>query len=272
MNLMNLTNLMKTPISAIQRLGKRGITFCEHCGVACLFLLRTIMRKPRVLRLFPLLVEQLYVVGVLSLIIVVVSGVFIGMVLGLQGYNILQKFGTVSQLGQLVALSVTRELGPVITALLFAGRAGSALTAEIGLMQATEQIASMEMMAVDPLWKIIAPRFWAGIIALPVLTAIFNIVAVYGGYLVGVEWLGIDQGQFWSNMQASVDFRVDVVNGLLKSAVFGFIVTWIAVYQGFYSTPTAAGISRATTKTVVYSSLAILGFDFILTAFMVGGW
>lgn len=259
-------------IQSVQRLGQRGIAFCEHCGISCLFLLRTLLRKPRLIRFLPLLAEQLYALGVLSLIIIVVSGLFIGMVLGLQGYNILQKFGTVAQLGQLVALSVTREMGPVITALLFAGRAGSALTAEIGLMQTTEQIASMEMMAVDPLWKVIAPRFLAGLIAMPILTAIFNIVAVYGGYLVGVEWLGIDVGQFWSNMQASVDFRGDVVNGLIKSAVFGFIVTWIAVYQGFYSEPTAAGISRATTKTVVYSSLAILGFDFVLTAFMVGGW
>lgn len=259
-------------VEKIQKLGQRGIAFCTRCGISCLFLLRTIVRKPRPLRSFPLLLEQLYVVGVLSLIIIVVSGVFIGMVLALQGYNILQKFGTVAQLGQLIALSVTREMGPVITALLFAGRAGSALTAEIGLMQATEQIASMEMMAVDPLWKIIAPRFWAGVIALPVLTAIFDVVSVFGGYLVGVKWLGIDAGQFWSNMQAAVDFRVDVVNGLIKSAVFGVVVTWIAVYQGFYTEPTAAGIGRSTTKTVVYSSLAILGFDFILTAFMVGGW
>lgn len=259
-------------ITLIQKLGRFGILFCERVGISGIFLLRTLSRKPRFLRFFPLLVEQLYVVGVLSLIIVVVSGVFIGMVLGLQGYNILQKFGTVAQLGQLVALSVVRELGPVITGLLFAGRAGSALTAEIGLMQATEQIAGMEMMAVDPLWKIISPRFWAGIISMPVLTAIFNVVAVFGGFLVGVKWLGIDAGQFWSNMQASVDFRVDIVNGLIKGLVFGVVVTWIAVYQGFYTTPTAEGIGRATTKTVVYSSLAILGLDFVLTAFMLGGW
>lgn len=259
-------------ITLIQKFGRFGISFCERLGISGIFILRTVIRKPRFLRFFPLLVEQLYVIGVLSLIIIAVSGVFIGMVLGLQGYNILQKFGTVSQLGQLVALSVVRELGPVITGLLFAGRAGSALTAEIGLMQATEQIASMEMMAVDPLWKIISPRFWAGIIAMPILTAIFNVVAVFGGYLVGVKWLGIDAGQFWSNMQASVDFRVDVLNGLIKGLVFGVVVTWIAVYQGFYAKPTAEGIGSSTTKTVVYSSLAILALDFILTAFMLGGW
>jgi phospholipid/cholesterol/gamma-HCH transport system permease protein len=259
-------------IDVIRKLGQMGIAFCGRMGISGIFLARTIFRKPRLLRFFPLLVEQLYFVGVLSLVIIAVSSLFIGMVLALQGYNILQKFGTVAQLGQLVALSVTRELGPVITGLLFAGRAGSALTAEIGLMQATEQIASMEMMAVDPLWKVIAPRFWAGLISVPILTAIFNMVAVFGGYLVGVEWLGIDGGLFWSNMQASVDFRVDVINGLIKSVVFGGVVTWIAVYQGYYSIPTSAGISRSTTKTVVYSSLAILGLDFILTAFMVGGW
>jgi phospholipid/cholesterol/gamma-HCH transport system permease protein len=259
-------------ITLMQKFGRMGIHFCERVGISGLFLLRTLLRKPRFLRFVPLVIEQIYVIGVLSLIIIVVSGLFIGMVLALQGYNILQKFGTEAQLGQLVALSVVRELGPVVAALLFAGRAGSALTAEIGLMQATEQIASMEMMAVDPLWKIIAPRFWAGIISMPILTAIFNVVAVFGGFLIGVQWLGVDAGQFWSNMQASVDFRVDVVNGLIKAIYFGVVVTWIAVYQGFYTIPTAEGIGRATTKTVVYSSLAILSLDFVLTAFMLGGW
>ena len=259
-------------INLIQKLGRANINFCQRIGSSGIFLLRTILRKPHFFKMLPLLIEQLYVIGVLSLIIIAVSGAFIGMVLGLQGYSILQKFGTVAQLGQLVALSVVRELGPVITALLFAGRAGSALTAEIGLMQATEQIASMEMMAVDPLWKIVAPRFWAGIIAMPILTAIFNVVAVFGGFLIGVKWLGVDAGQFWSNMQASVNFQVDVVNGLIKGLLFGIVVTWIAVYQGFYTVPTAEGIGRSTTKTVVYSSLAILGLDFVLTAFMLGGW
>lgn len=259
-------------ITQIQKLGQIGIKTCHNVGVSGIFLLRTIFRRPRINKLFPLVVEQIYVVGVLSLLIIVISSLFIGMVLALQGYNILQRFGSVAQLGQMVALSVVRELGPVIGGLLFAGRAGSALTAEIGLMQATEQLASMEMMAVDPLWRVIAPRFWAGVISMPVLTAIFCITAVFGGYLVGVEWLGVDAGQFWSNMQASVDFHKDVVNGIIKGFVFGGVTTWIAVYQGYYTIPTAAGISRSTTKTVVYSSLAILGLDFVLTSFMLGGW
>lgn len=259
-------------ISWIQKLGRVGINVCQNVGISGLFLLRTIIRKPRIYRLFPLIVEQIYVVGVLSLVIIVISGLFIGMVLALQGYNILQRFGSVEQLGQMVALSVVRELGPVIGGLLFAGRAGSALTAEIGLMQATEQLASMEMMAVDPLWRVIAPRFWAGLISMPLLTAIFCIVAVFGGYLVGVQWLGVDAGQYWSNMQAAVDFHKDIVNGIIKGFVFGGVTTWIAVYQGYYSVPTAEGISRSTTKTVVYSSLAILFLDFILTSFMLGGW
>jgi phospholipid/cholesterol/gamma-HCH transport system permease protein len=259
-------------LESIRKLGEMAINFCRNVGVAGVFLFRVLLRRPRWKRSFPLLIDQFYAIGVLSLLIIVISGLFIGMVLALQGYNILDRFGTTEQLGQLIALSITRELGPVITALLFAGRAGSALTAEIGLMQATEQISSMEMMAVDPLWKIISPRFWAGFISVPTLAMIFMIVGVFGGYLVGVQWLGVDAGQFWSNMQGSVDFRIDIWNGILKSIVFGFAVTWIAVYQGYYSVPTAEGIGRATTKTVVYSSLAVLGLDFILTAFMMGGW
>ena len=259
-------------IGWIEKLGRVGLLFCGHVGVSGLFLLRTIFRKPRVMRLFPLVVEQVYFVGVLSFVIIALSGLFIGMVLALQGYNILERFGSVEQLGQLVALSVVRELGPVIGGLLFAGRAGSSLTAEISLMQATEQLASMEMMAVDPLWRVIAPRFWAGVISMPILIAIFCMVAVFGSYLVGVEWLGVDAGQFWSNMQASVNFRIDIVNGIIKGFVFGIVITWIAVYQGYYAIPTAAGIGRATTKTVVYGSLVVLGLDFILTSFMLGGW
>jgi phospholipid/cholesterol/gamma-HCH transport system permease protein len=259
-------------IAWVEKLGRWGITFCRHIGVSGIFLVRTILHRPKIYKLFPLIVEQIYVVGVLSLLIILFSSLFIGMVLALQGYSILERFGSVSQLGQMVALSVTRELGPVIGGLLFAGRAGSALTAEIGLMQATEQLASMEMMAVDPLWRVIAPRFWAGVISMPVLTAIFCITAVFGGYLVGVDWLGVDAGQFWSNMQASVDFHKDVLNGIYKGLVFGVVTTWIAVYQGYYTVPTAMGISRSTTRCVVYSSLAILGLDFILTSFMLGGW
>lgn len=256
----------------IQHLGKIGLKSCERLGLSGVFLFRILFCKPRFTKLTPLVIEQVYAEGVLSLIIIIISALFIGMVLALQGYNILVKFGTTEQLGQLVALSVVRELGPVITGLLFAGRAGSALTAEIGLMQATEQLASMEMMAVDPLWRVIAPRFWAGIISMPVLTLIFNALAVFGGFLVGVQWLGVDSGQFWSNMQASVNFNTDVINGITKSLVFGIAITWISVYQGYYAIPTSLGISRATTKTVVYSSLAILGLDFVLTAFTLGGW
>lgn len=259
-------------LNQLQNVGAWGINRCNKLGVSGLFLLRILCRRPHLRKMIPWVIEQIHVVGVLSLLIVVVSALFIGMVLGLQGYNTLQRFGAEQQLGNLVALSVVRELGPVITALLFAGRAGSALTAEIGLMRATQQIASMEMMAVDPLWRVVAPRFWAGVISMPLLTTIFSITAIYGGYLIGVEWLGIDFGSFWNNMQDSVDFRQDIVNGIIKSVVFGIAVTWIAMYQGFYGKPTAPGISRATTSTVVYASLIVLGLDFILTALMMKGW
>lgn len=269
---MNSENLSKLFCRIAQNTGIFGIRFARRVGIAGIFLIKTIWRKPRLVRIMPLLIEQIYNIGVLSFLIIAISGLFIGMVLGLQGFNILQKFGAVEQLGQMVALSIARELGPVISALLFAGRAGSALTAEIGLMQATEQIASMEMMAVDPLWRIIAPRFWAGIISMPLLAIIFSAIAIYGGYVIGVQWLGVDGGQFWSNMQFAVDFRIDIANGIIKSAVFGFVITWIAIYQGYYTQRTAAGIGRATTKTVVYGSLTTLGLDFILTAVMLGGW
>lgn len=259
-------------LDQVQAVGRAGIETCQRVGISGIFLARTLWRKPRMYQGFKLLCEQLYFVGVLSLLIIMLSALFIGMVVSLQGFNTLQRFGAEQELGQLLALSVTRELGPVITALLFAGRAGTALTAEIGLMRATDQLDSMEMMAVDPLWRIISPRFWAGFISMPILAMIFNMVAIYGGYLVGVEWLGIDAGSFWSNMQAAVTFRVDVVNGLIKSTVFGFVITWIALYQGYYTIPNAEGIGRATTKTVVYSSLAVLALDFVLTSMMLKGW
>lgn len=259
-------------LNKIQKLGHSGLQFCSNVGRAGLFLGRTLIRRPRPWRSFPLLIDQIYSVGVLSLIIIVLSALFIGMVVGLQGYHTLNKFGAESQLGELVALSVVRELGPVVTALLFAGRAGSALTAEIGLMKTTEQLSSMEMMAVDPLWRIVSPRFWAGFITVPILTIIFNAVAIFGGYLVDVHWLSVDSGAFWSNMQTSVNFYDDVLNGVIKSVVFGFVMTWIAVFQGYDTVPTAEGIARATTRTVVYASLAVLGLDFVLTAVMMGGW
>jgi phospholipid/cholesterol/gamma-HCH transport system permease protein len=192
------------------------------------------------------------------------------MVMALQGYTILVNYGAEGSLGPMVALSLLRELGPVVTALLFAGRAGSALTAEIGLMKATEQLSSLEMMAVDPLRRIIAPRFWAGVIAMPMLALIFSAIGILGGHLVGVDWLGVDAGSYWSIMQATVEWDKDVVNGIIKSFVFAIVVTWIAIFKGYDAIPTSEGISQATTQTVVYSSLAVLGLDFVLTALMFG--
>lgn len=252
--------------------GRKGLQGCADFGYCGMYLLRLLMRKPRLRRSVPFIIEQLFAVGWMSLLIIVIAALFIGMVIGLQGYNTLNKFGATTELGQLLALSITRELGPVVTALLFAGRAGSALTAEIGLMKTTQQLASMEMMGVDPLWRVIYPRFWAGFIAMPVLALIFSTVAIYGGYFVGVQWLGIDAGLFWNNMQHAVDFRLDILSGIIKSLVFGFVVTWIAVYQGYITQPTAEGIGLATTRTVVHASLAVLGLDFMLTTMMIGGW
>lgn len=259
-------------LTNIQKMGRSGIAFCQNLGNSGIFLSNTLVRKPKPVKSFSLLIGQLYSVGVLSILIIVLSALFIGMVVALQGYHTLERFGATQQLGQLIALSVVRELSPVVTALLFAGRAGSALTAEIGLMKTTEQLDSMEMMGVDPLWRVISPRFWAGFISMPVLATIFSAVAIFGGYLVGVVWLGVDTGSFFSNMQSSVNFHEDVINGIIKSIVFGFVVTWIATFQGYDTTPTAEGIGRATTRTVVYSSLAVLGLDFVLTAVMMGGW
>ncbi|MCP3680687.1 MAG: lipid asymmetry maintenance ABC transporter permease subunit MlaE [Gammaproteobacteria bacterium] len=259
-------------MNSIRLLGRGGIDTMRAIGRAGWLLWRSLARLPLRWESIHLLCRQIYVEGCLSLVIIVVSALFIGMVVGLQGYNTLDKFGATDALGQLIALSVTRELGPVVTALLFAGRAGSALTAEIGLMKATEQLSSMEMMACDPLRRVIAPRFLAGLISLPLLTIIFNLLAVYGGYLVVVGWLGTDSGTFWSNMQSYVDFRMDIVSGIIKSIVFAFVIVWIAVYQGYDCVPNSEGVSKSTTRTVVYSSLAILGLDFVLTAMMMGGW
>ena len=226
---------------------------------------------PQFRKNFPLVVKQLYVLGVQSLLIIVLSGLFIGMVLGLQGYVILVDFSAETSLGQLVALSLLRELGPVVTALLFAGRAGSALTAEIGLMKATEQLSGLEMMAVNPLRRVIAPRFWAGMIAMPLLALIFTAVGIWGGSLVGVDWKGVDSGSFWSVMQSSVVWGKDIGNGIIKSLCFALSVVWIALFNGYNALPTSEGISQATTKTVVQASLVVLALDFILTALMFGG-
>jgi len=255
-------------VGAIQNLGRNIIGQISGLGRALLMLTSALLHVPNVRKGYPLLVNQLYSVGVMSLVIVVVSGMFIGMVLALQGYTILVGYGAEASLGPMVALSLLRELGPVVSALLFAGRAGSALTAEIGLMKATEQLSSLEMMAVDPLRRVIAPRFWAGFISLPLLAAVFSAVGILGAHLVGVDWLGVDSGTFWSVMQAQVSFEGDILNGIIKSLVFAFVVTWIAVYKGYDCEPTSEGISRATTATVVQSSLLVLGLDFILTALM----
>jgi len=259
-------------MSWIATLGRSGMDSIRELGKSGILLYRILFYPPNIRKGFPLVVQQVYMEGVLSLLIIIVSGLFIGMVLALQGYHTLAKFGASQQLGPLVALSVTRELGPVVTAILFAGRAGSAVTAEIALMKVTEQLSSMEMMAVDPLRRIISPRFWGGFISIPLLTLIFNVVAIYGAYLVGVRWLGLDAGVFWSNMQSSVEFHSDIVNGIIKSIVFGVAVTWIALVQGYFAIPTSAGIASATTRSVVYASLVVLGLDFILTAMMIGEW
>lgn len=254
----------------VARLGKRVLTACETWGRSTFMLYGALIGRPQGKKMWPLFVRQLYNVGVQSMAIIIVSGLFIGMVLSLQGYIVLVDYGAESSLGQMVALTLLRELGPVVTALLFAGRAGSALTAEIGLMKATEQLSSLEVMAVDPLRRIIAPRFWAGVVSMPILTVIFIAVGIFGGQLVGVEWKGIDSGSFWSAMQSAVTFSYDIGNSLIKSLVFAITIIWIALFNGYDSIPTSEGISEATTRTVVHSSLAVLGLDFILTALMFG--
>jgi phospholipid/cholesterol/gamma-HCH transport system permease protein len=220
---------------------------------------------------FRLVMREVYFSGVLSLVIIAVSGLFVGMVLGLQGFETLQKYGATESIGVLVALSLVRELGPVVAGLLFASRAGSAITAEIGLMKVTEQLSAMDMMAVSPMARVIAPRFWAGVISMPLLAAIFAAMGVFGGYIVGVVLIGVDNGAFWSQMQAAVDFRYDVLNGVVKSFVFGIAVTVIATFEGYDAPPTAEGVSRATTRTVVSSALTILALDLVLTSFMLRG-
>ncbi len=257
-------------LDAVAKLGRGTLEKIAAVGYATLLLLQSLVGLPSLTGM-GLFVEQLYRVGVQSLSIIVVSGLFIGLVLGLQGYSILVSYGSEQALGTMVALTLVRELGPVVSALLFAGRAGSALTAEIGLMKTTEQLASMEMIGVDPLRRVVAPRLWAGILSLPLLAIIFSAVGILGGKFVGVDWLGVYDGSFWGNMQSHVHFTNDILNGVIKSVVFGLVCTWIAVYQGYACPPTSEGIANATTRTVVYSSLCILGLDFVLTAIMFGG-
>jgi phospholipid/cholesterol/gamma-HCH transport system permease protein len=253
------------------RLGHNFIDGVWRVGSMARFFFLVLSSSATSFRRFRLVVREIYFVGVLSLVIIAVSGLFVGMVLGLQGFETLQKYGATESIGMLVALSLVRELGPVVSALLFASRAGSAITAEIGLMKATEQLTAMDMMAVSPMARVIAPRFWAGVISMPLLSAIFSAMGVFGGYIVGVVLIGVDAGAFWAQMQAAVDFRYDVLNGVVKSLVFGVAVTVIATFEGFDAPPTAEGVSGATTRTVVSSALTILALDLVLTAFMLRG-
>jgi phospholipid/cholesterol/gamma-HCH transport system permease protein len=254
----------------LSNLGNRVIGRVWRLGSGLRFLFYVLTYSADSFRRFHLTVKEIYATGVLSLLIILVSAFFVGMVLGLQGYNTLQRYGSSDAIGVLVALSLVRELGPVVTALLFAGRAGTAITAEIGLMKTTEQLSAMEMMAVNPIERVIAPRFWAGVISMPILAALFSMVGILGGYMVAVPVIGVDAGAFWSQMQANVDFQDDIVNGVIKSCVFGVACTLIALFEGYDAPPTAEGVSRATTRTVVNSSLAVLGLDFVLTSFMIG--
>lgn len=255
----------------VRRCGSATVEGVWRLGFAARFFVLLLVYSGQSLRRVHLTIREIYFSGVLSLLIIVVSGLFVGMVLGLQGYETLQRFGSGDALGVMVALSLTRELGPVVAGLLFASRAGSAVTAEIGLMKTTEQLKAMDMMAVNPLARVAAPRFWGGVISMPILAAIFTAMGIFGGWLMGVVAIGVDHGAFWSQMQAAVDFRHDLLNGFIKSVVFGVAVSLIAVFEGYDCHPTAEGISRAITRTVVSSALAILALDFILTSFMFRG-
>lgn len=237
-------------------------------GALGLFLLQVLAAIPRSLRYFAETVRQIFFVGAMSLVIIITCGLFIGLVLGLQLYEVLSRFGSTASVGTVVAIALYRELGPVVTALLFAGRAGTSITAEIGLMRATDQLAAMEMMAVDPMAYVVAPRFLAGILAMPLLACVFNALAIFGSHLVAVSWLGLDNGTFWSNMTGAVDVWTDVMNGVWKSAVFGAVVTLVATFQGYTTAPTSEGVAYATTRTVVYSSILTLAIDFLMTAFL----
>jgi phospholipid/cholesterol/gamma-HCH transport system permease protein len=241
--------------------------FVVTVGEVALFFARILGQIPRAILRPGLIVEQIYNAGALSLVIIMTCGLFVGMVLGLQGYDLLQRFGSEDALGTGAALALTKELGPVVTALLFAGRAGTALASEIGLMRATDQLAAMEMMAVDPVRRVVAPRFLGGVIAMPLLTMIFIAIGIFGVQLIGVQQLGVDSAAFWSQMRASVDVD-DVMEGVIKGCVFGVACSLVAVYEGFTATPTAEGVGRATTRTVVTSAVLTLILDYMLTAVM----
>lgn len=255
-------------VNFLSALGRWIREFIISLGFATRTFFAVVRASGGLWRRLRLVTHQIHFIGNHSLVIIAVSGLFVGFVLGLQGYYTLNRYGQEQALGLLVALSLTRELGPVVTALLFAGRAGTSLTAEIGLMKAGEQLSAMEMMAVNPLQRVLAPRFWAGVIAMPVLAAIFSAVGIFGGYIVGVQLIGVDEGAFWSQMQAGVDVWNDIANGVIKSVVFGIAVTFIALFQGYEAQPTPEGVARATTRTVVIGSLTVLGLDFLLTALM----
>ena len=257
-----------SPALLVSNLGFATRSTLAEIGLAARLMARLLALSGPTLARFGLVRDQIFFLGNYSLAIITVSGLFVGFVLGLQGYYTLQRYGSSSALGLLVALSLVRELGPVVTALLFAGRAGTALTAEIGLMKAGEQLSAMEMMAVDPIRRILAPRFWGGVSAMPLLAAVFSAVGILGGWAVGVLMIGVDAGSFWSQMQDGVDVWRDVGNGVIKSFVFGVTVTFVALHQGFEAQPTPEGVSRATTRTVVVASLAVLGLDFLMTAWM----
>jgi len=262
------SKLFSSITQTLRGIGKRMTERIWRLGAGTRLFFLTIFYSGESFKRFHLTLREIYFTGVMSLLIIVVSAFFVGMVLALQGYNTLQKYGSSEAIGVLVALSLVRELGPVVTALLFAGRAGTAITAEIGLMKTTEQLSAMEMMAVNPIARVVAPRFWAGVISMPILATLFSMVGILGGYIVAVPLIGVDDGAFWSQMQANVDFRADIINGVIKSLVFGVACTMIALFEGFDAPPTAEGVSRATTRTVVISSLTVLALDFVLTSFM----
>ena len=263
------SHLLVSLVRTFRKIGSDFIDRLWRLGAGTRLLGLTLVSSGESFRRFDLVVREIYFTGVRSLIIISVSAFFVGMVLALQGYNTLQKYGSSEAIGVLVALALVRELGPVVTALLFAGRAGTAITAEIGLMKATEQLSAMEMMAVSPVSRVIAPRFWAGVISMPILASLFSMVGILGGYMVAVPLIGVDAGAFWSQMQANVDWRLDIVNGVIKSVVFGIACSIIALFEGYDAPPTAEGVSSATTRTVVTSSLVVLALDFALTSFMI---
>ncbi|MCA0184731.1 MAG: lipid asymmetry maintenance ABC transporter permease subunit MlaE [Proteobacteria bacterium] len=255
----------------LRKLGALAINGVWRLGFITRFFWMILLYSGQSFTRLHLTLRELYFSGVMSLLIILVSGLFVGLVLGLQGYETLQRYGASESLGTLVALSLVRELGPVVAGLLFASRAGSAVTAEIGLMKVTEQLKAMDMMAVSPIARVVAPRFWGGVISMPLLAALFSAMGVFGGWLIGVVVIGVDDGAFWAQMQAAVDFHYDVLNGVIKSCVFGVAVALIAVFEGYDCVPTAEGVSRAITRTVVSSALAILALDFVMTSFMFRG-